>query len=417
MPRPSLPIGERGRISRTKLPDGRWRAACRFRDIDGITRQVVRYTPPWIDRDKTGNAAELALLDALKDRKRDTHGGGAEIEPEAKVENLWVAYRAQLVERNRSATTLADYDRMSVAILQALGSLRIREVRTQRLDAFVREVAARQGAGTGKKAKTILSGMFRIAVRYGALDVNPVREIGELPSGRKKRAKSMDQEMLAQLLDDVRNSETPCPVVLSEAQIKRGVKTTSKAGQVPSVAQFCTNADLADLIVMFAATGGRIGEVLGVRWEDVDLKKRTVAITGKVIRIKGAGLVREDATKTESGLRELPLPGFAAEMLKKRFAERTGPMVFPSQAGTLRDPDTVQRQWRQVRAALDLEWVTTHTFRKTVATILDDEGLTARQAADHLGHAQVSMTSDVYFGRGRTHAAAADALDAAVSKR
>ncbi|NKV37985.1 tyrosine-type recombinase/integrase [Rhodococcus hoagii] len=104
-------------------------------------------------------------------------------------------------------------------------------------------------------------------------------------------------------------------------------------------------------------------------------------------------------------------------MLETRLVDRSGPMVFPSKVGTLRDPDTVQRQWRQVRAALDLEWVTTHTFRKTVATILDDEGLTARQAADHLGHAQVSMTQDVYLGRGRTHSAAAAALDAAVAKR
>ncbi|NKV37984.1 tyrosine-type recombinase/integrase [Rhodococcus hoagii] len=106
-------------------------------------------------------------------------------------------------------------------------------------------------------------------------------------------------------------------MVLSEAQIKRGVKTTSKAGQVPSVAQFCQSADLADLIVMFAATGARIGEVLGIRWGDVDLKKRTVAITGKVIRVKGDGLVWEDSTKTESGLRQLPLPGFAVKCSRR----------------------------------------------------------------------------------------------------
>jgi integrase len=46
------------------------------------------------------------------------------------------------------------------------------------------------------------------------------------------------------------------------------------------------------------------------------------------------------------------------------------------------------------------EWVTFHTFRKTVATLLDDAGLTARQVADILGHANPSMTQDVYFGRG-----------------
>jgi integrase len=44
-------------------------------------------------------------------------------------------------------------------------------------------------------------------------------------------------------------------------------------------------------------------------------------------------------------------------------------------------------------------WVTSHTFGKTVATRLDEAGLSARQVADQLGHANPSMTLDVYFGR------------------
>jgi len=40
-----------------------------------------------------------------------------------------------------------------------------------------------------------------------------------------------------------------------------------------------------------------------------------------------------------------------------------------------------------------------HTFRKTVGSLMDDAGLSARAAADQLGHAKVSMTQDRYFGR------------------
>jgi integrase len=47
----------------------------------------------------------------------------------------------------------------------------------------------------------------------------------------------------------------------------------------------------------------------------------------------------------------------------------------------------------------DYEWVTPHTFRKTVATLLDSKGATARMIADQLGHSRVSMTQDVYMGR------------------
>ena len=58
--------------------------------------------------------------------------------------------------------------------------------------------------------------------------------------------------------------------------------------------------------------------------------------------------------------------------------------------------------------------MSTHSFRKTVATLIDDEGLSARIGADHLGHSKVSMTQDRYMSRGRVHTQVADLLDRAV---
>jgi integrase len=52
-----------------------------------------------------------------------------------------------------------------------------------------------------------------------------------------------------------------------------------------------------------------------------------------------------------------------------------------------------------------------------LATLIDEEGLSARTGADHLGHAQVSMTQNVYMTRGRVHAQVAELLDRAVTVR
>ncbi|MBM4590285.1 hypothetical protein GS507_19090 [Rhodococcus hoagii] len=52
-------------------------------------------------------------------------------------------------------------------------------------------------------------------------------------------------------------------------------------------------------------------------------------------------------------------------------------MIFPSSAGTLRDPDNVNSQWREIRNQLGVADVTSHSFRKAVATLIDDEGLWA----------------------------------------
>lgn len=59
--------------------------------------------------------------------------------------------------------------------------------------------------------------------------------------------------------------------------------------------------------------------------------------------------------------------------------------------------------------------MTTHTFPKTLATLIDDRGLSARVGADHLRHSKVSMTQDVYMARGKVHAQVADLLDDAIN--
>lgn len=70
------------------------------------------------------------------------------------------------------------------------------------------------------------------------------------------------------------------------------------------------------------------------------------------------------------------------------------------------------KAFRCVRGGSDFEWVKTHTYRKTVATLLDQSGASARMIADQLGHSRVSMTQDVYLGRRAGNAANLAALEA-----
>ena len=128
----------------------------------------------------------------------------------------------------------------------------------------------------------------------------------------------------------------------------------------------------------------------------------------------GKGLVRVEETKSDAARRTIALPLFAVETLRTRrglpFLGQQM-VIFPSSTGTFRDPDNFGGQWRKVRDQLGVPGVTTHSFRKTVATLIDDEGLSARIGADHLGHAKVSMTQDRYMSRGRIHTRVAELLD------
>jgi integrase len=99
------------------------------------------------------------------------------------------------------------------------------------------------------------------------------------------------------------------------------------------------------------------------------------------------------------------------ELLVVRHSSSAGPWVFPSTAGTLRDPDNTRKQLRQTLAGTEWAALHPHVFRHLVASRLDAEGLSAREIADYLGHERVSMTQDVYMARRVAGAAASTALD------
>jgi Phage integrase family len=92
---------------------------------------------------------------------------------------------------------------------------------------------------------------------------------------------------------------------------------------------------------------------------------------------------------------------------------RSAGAVFPASLGGHRDPSNVERDHRVVRTGTSFAWVVPHTYRKTVATMLDQQGLSARAIADQLRHARISMTQDVYMGRRVVDQAAALALEGA----
>jgi integrase len=102
------------------------------------------------------------------------------------------------------------------------------------------------------------------------------------------------------------------------------------------------------------------------------------------------------------------------ELLKQRRVRRGGfdGPVFPDPLSGWRDRSNVGKAFRRVREGSDFDWVKTHTCRKTVATLLDRSGATARMIADQLGHSRVSMTQDVYLGRRPTNANNVAALEA-----
>lgn len=296
---------------------------------------------------------------------------------------------ARLVEDGKSPATMTTYRSAYRKLKKFVGSLRVGEATPARLDAAIRSVRTAHGANMARHTRTLLRGGLQLAVMANVLGANPVRDVSPIvPKSPPKGAVALTAEQLRDLLAKVRASED------------------------------CRRNDLVDPITILIATGLRRSELLALRWVDFNQAAGTIAITGKLARIAGEGLRRLDTGKSASARRTVALPAFAIDALTaRRGLEFLGeqPMIFPSTAGTWRDADNFDKQWRRVRADLGVPEVTSHSFRKSVADLIDDGGLSARVGADQLGHAKVSMTQDKYMSRGRVHAAVAELLDRAIN--
>ncbi|BCB73657.1 hypothetical protein GCM10022251_77510 [Phytohabitans flavus] len=124
-----------------------------------------------------------------------------------------------------------------------------------------------------------------------------------------------------------------------------------------------------------------------------------MTICGTLVYIKGKGYLRQEWTKSDAGYRTLVLPRFAVRMLRARkhiAAAKAQDAIFASRRGTWLSPHNVRRQWREACADTGLEWVTPHTLRETVATVIAQEADTTSAAAQ-LGHASEAITSTYYI--------------------
>lgn len=366
MGRSPLPVGTAGEVRVYPIRDG-FRARCKVRDYDGKIREVERCGPSM-------SAAKSRLREAIRDRhKTETD---AEITSETKladVVRIWLAdLHADIAAGEKSPGTGELYQTSAQRIIEGMGSLRVREITVGRVDRLLAAITSNNGPMSAKRTKTVLTGVLGLAARHDAIKINPVRDTARIKYGRKKSAIALDLPQVYEL------------------RVKLAADRKAQ------------DWDLLDFVDMMLATGKRIGETCAITWDALDLSAGTVEIRGTVVRVKGQGLWIKPKPKSRAGYRKLRLPSWTVEMLRCRkphsVPNKWG-VVFTSPTGLLRDPSNTQADLRDVLQRIGYPWVTSHVFRKTAATLLDDAGVSARKIADQLGQAQVSVTQDYYLGR------------------
>jgi integrase len=362
MARPRMGIGTYGTINTSEVQPGKWRARTRYRFTDGRARQVEKYGA---SRAKATSALKQAITTIEADR-------GGELKPTTSLRVLAQMFLDAKRDVGRSEGTLETYGyAVSAHIIPKIGDLTVAEAKPERLQPFLNRIEKESGAGAAKNCRSTLSGMMALAVVNGAVDKNPVRELGRISRSRAKRRGSaaIPLDELAAFLAHAR----------ADTDLMRW--------------------DTVGLIEFMLSSGWRVAEVCALDVASVDFPAGTATVEAINVRVKGKGVVRQDFPKTEKSARITPLPAQTMELLRRRHEvlREFTTLLFPTPLMRLRDPSNTQREIRDRRDVLGYPELSTHSFRKTVATILDQEGLSATEIADYLGHENPSMTQDVYM--------------------
>lgn len=178
---------------------------------------------------------------------------------------------------------------------------------------------------------------------------------------------------------------------------------------------------LEALILVALATGMRQGEILALRWRDVDMACGTLQVRANRTRLeRGYG---DGPPKTRESAAKLALPSLAVEALRrqrvrvKEMRLRAGDrwqehdLVFPTARGTHLLGPNLRKYWRAITEAAGLPYIRFHDLRHSAGTLLEESGVDIRMVSAALRHTRLDTTQRYSHVTDRMQAQTADAME------
>jgi len=258
---------------------------------------------------------------------------------------------------------------LRVHILPSVGPVRLTELRAAHVQATIDRVLEIRSPRTAVNVYRVLSEMLGEAVRWGVIATNPAAGIRP-PRAPRPKLHVPDQATCTTILERVRGRQVEGPVVVA------------------------------------IGTGMRLGEILGLRWSEVDLDRKVLRVSSTLAYTDGAfGFT---APKTSRARRSVDLPGPVVAFLRRQRrgqAERKMALrdvwneydvVLDNGIGQPLSPWTVSSDFRRVVHELGLPRIRFHDLRHAHATHLLSAGVHVKAVSERLGHSSTSFTMDVY---------------------
>ncbi len=269
-------------------------------------------------------------------------------------------------------TTVVNYQRYieSDVIPTALGRMVLTDIRRYHVTAFIDGlVTDGRGPTTVRRIAAVVQGSLRAAYDDNLIEANPASGL-RLPKVETKEFEAWSPEQVGTFLD-------------TAAQ--------HRLGALFEVAMF---------------TGLRRGELLGLRWSDIDLTRRTLAVRNN--RTQAGDRVVENAPKTRSGRRTVDLGDRAVAALVAWRITQSGEAedwgaaynatgyVFTYENGEPLKPQYPTRLFEKLRVQAGLPKMTFHGQRHEAASLMIEAGEDILIVSRVLGHSSVGITGDIY---------------------
>ena len=173
----------------------------------------------------------------------------------------------------------------------------------------------------------------------------------------------------------------------------REMKTLT-AEQLQSFLREAKESGVYEMYYIELATGLRRGELLGLKWEDIDLTTGIIHVCRQVARINGE--IVEAPLKTKNSYRTVSIGADAVGILIRQKEKSHSEYVFPSPAGGPISPDSVLHMLHRVLKRAGLPKVRFHDLRHTFATLALQNGVDVKTVSGMLGHYSAGFTLDTY---------------------
>ncbi len=345
-----------GEGSITKRRDGRFQAAI---TLENHKRKFFY--------GKTRKEVQDKLNRALYEQKQGTLATGPQMTLKTHLER-WLEQVCKLTMR---ASTYKMYrSAINCHWIPALGHIKLQKLTIGDLQAFYAELQKTHKPRTMARIHAALSSALEDALKQGFIGRN-VAKLVDLPHIERYEGQILTVEQARKLLEVAQGSR------------------------------------LDVLLLVAVTTGMRRGELVALRWVDVDLEKGILQVRRTVSRVPGMGYV-EGEPKTKAGRRKILLSGVVVEALKghkvrqeqarlkmgNRWQEHG--LTFSNTYGRFLNPDKVWQSFKKLLKEADLPDVRFHDLRHGAATVLLAAGVPLKVVSELLGHSSVAITADIY---------------------